>query len=64
MRHRASSRAGSGWVVPGARADCEVGGAGVRRRDNVVVLIGAANRDGQAFDDPDGLDVGRAHCPN
>ena len=47
-----------------ALGDCEVGGFAVRRRDNVVVLIGAANRDGQAFDEPDRLDVGRAHCPH
>ena len=39
--------------------DCEVKGIGLRRRDNVVVLIGAANRDPEAFDDPDRLDVAR-----
>ena len=47
-----------------ALADCEVGGIGVRRRDNVVVLVGAANRDPEAFDDPDRLDVGRTPCPH
>ena len=47
-----------------ALADCEVGGFEVRKRDNIVVLIGAANRDGEAFDDPDRLDVGRAPCPH
>ena len=47
-----------------ALADCEVNGFGVRKRDNVVVLIGAANRDGQAFEEPDRLDVGRAVCPH
>ena len=47
-----------------ALADCEVNGATVRRRDTVVVLLGAANRDPAVFDDPDRLDVardGRAH---
>lgn len=38
-----------------ARADCAVNG---------VVLIGAANRDPDAFEDPDRLDVGRAPCPH
>ena len=47
-----------------ALADCEVDGFEVRRRDNIVVLIGAANRDGRAFDGPDRLDVGRADCPH
>ena len=40
--------------------DCEVNGFALRRRDNVVVLLGAANRDPEAFDDPDRLDVGRS----
>ena len=39
--------------------DCEVNGFALRRRDNVVVLIGAANRDPAAFDDPERLDVTR-----
>ncbi len=42
-----------------ALADCEVGGFPLRRRDNIVVLLGAANRDPDAFDDPDRLDIGR-----
>ena len=40
--------------------DGEVNGFPVRRRDNLVVLLGAANRDPGAFPDPDRLDVGRA----
>ena len=42
-----------------ALADCEVNGFPLRRRDNIVLLIGAANRDPDAFEDPDRLDVGR-----
>ncbi|MCY4549057.1 MAG: cytochrome P450 [Defluviicoccus sp.] len=44
--------------------DCEVNGFPVRKRDNVVLLIGAANRDPDAFDDPDRLDVGRDQGPH
>ncbi len=44
--------------------DCEVNGFPVRKRDNVVLLMGAANRDPDAFDDPDRLDVGRDQGPH
>ena len=47
-----------------ALADCEVNGFELRRGDNIIILIGAANRDDRAFDDPDRLDVGRAECPH
>ncbi|MCY4141084.1 MAG: cytochrome P450 [Rhodobacteraceae bacterium] len=40
-------------------ADCEVNGFTLRARDNVILSLGAANRDPGAFDDPDHLDVGR-----
>ena len=39
--------------------DCEVNGFAMRRRENIVVLLGAANRDPGVFEDPDRLDVGR-----
>ena len=39
--------------------DCEVNGFPLKRRDNIVVLLGAANRDPDAFENPDALDVGR-----
>ena len=39
--------------------DCDVNGFGVQRGDNVVLLLGAANRDPDQFDAPDRLDVGR-----
>ncbi len=45
-------------------SDCEVHGFELRERDNIVVLIGAANRDPEAFEDPDRLDIGRAACPH
>ena len=41
------------------REDCEVNGFPMRRRDNIAVLLGAANRDPDVFKDPDRLDVGR-----
>ena len=56
-------------------ADCEVSGVPLRKRDNVVLLLGAANRDPDVFRDADRLDVGRSrgshlsfgrgihHCP-
>ena len=44
----------------GALEDCEVNGAPVRRGDNLVLLIGGANRDPAVFEEPDRLDVGRS----
>ena len=40
--------------------DCEVNGFPVRKRDNLFVLIGAANRDPDVFENPGRLDVGRS----
>ena len=42
-----------------ALEDCEVNGFPLKKRDNIVVLLGAANRDPDVFEDPDRLDVGR-----
>ena len=39
--------------------DCEVNGQALRQRENVVLLLGAANRDPEVFADPDRLDVSR-----
>ena len=47
-----------------ARADGAVNGVEVRARDNIAVLLAAANRDPDVFEEPDRLDVGRAHCPH
>ena len=41
-------------------ADCEVNGFELRQRDNIVVLLGSANRDLDVFTDPDQLDVRRS----
>ncbi|MDE0388632.1 MAG: cytochrome P450 [Rhodospirillales bacterium] len=42
-----------------ALEDCEVNGFPLKKRDNIVLMLGAANRDPDVFDDPDRLDVGR-----
>ena len=39
--------------------DCEVNGFPVKRGEDMVLLIGSANRDPEQFEDPDRLDVGR-----
>ena len=39
--------------------DCDVNGFPVKRGEDIVMLIGGANRDPEQFTDPDGLDVGR-----
>ena len=44
----------------GALEDCEVNGSPVRRGENIVLLIGSANRDPAAFEAPDRLDIGRS----
>jgi cytochrome P450 len=45
-----------------ATADCEIDGRRIRRGQFCVLLIGAANRDPEAFAEPDRLDVGRTEC--
>ena len=42
-----------------ALEDCEVNGFPLKKRDNIVLLLGAANRDPDVFEEPDRLDVGR-----
>lgn len=45
-----------------ARVDMELGGKRIAAGDDVVLVLGAANRDPAAFPDPDRLDVAR--CDN
>ncbi|MXX90370.1 MAG: cytochrome P450 [Boseongicola sp. SB0677_bin_26] len=40
-------------------ADCTINDIPLQRRDNLLLLLGSANRDPDAFEDPDRLDVGR-----
>ena len=39
--------------------DCEVNGFSLKQRENIVLLLGSANRDPDVFENPDTLDVGR-----
>ena len=40
--------------------DVELGGKAIRKRQAVIAVMGAANRDPARFPDPDRLDIGRA----
>jgi pimeloyl-[acyl-carrier protein] synthase len=42
-----------------APADVELGGKSIKRKDAVIAVMGAANRDPQRFPDPDRLDITR-----
>jgi pimeloyl-[acyl-carrier protein] synthase len=42
-----------------ARTDVELGGRKIRKRDAVIAVMGAANRDPERFPDPDRLDFAR-----
>jgi cytochrome P450 len=43
-----------------AAADVELGGHTIRRGDDVIVILGSANRDSERFEDADALDLERA----
>ncbi|MCY4664529.1 MAG: cytochrome P450 [Acidimicrobiaceae bacterium] len=45
------------------RADTEIGGHSIPEGHGVLTLLGAANRDPAAIDDPDRFDVGRSEVP-
>ena len=42
-----------------APADVEMGGKQIRKRQAVIAVMGAANRDPERFNEPDRLDIGR-----
>ncbi|MFJ6294388.1 cytochrome P450 [Streptomyces griseoviridis] len=42
----------------------EIGGVRIAAGDAVLLSLASANRDGTVFEDPDRLDVGRAHNPH
>ena len=42
-----------------ALEDVEIAGVTVRKGQNVLIVLGAANRDREVFDEPDRLDIGR-----
>ena len=44
--------------------DCEVAGTPIRARETLVLVLGAANRDPEAFSEPDRLDIGRTGRPS
>jgi cytochrome P450 len=56
LRYDSSTQA----VARVACADTKLGGARIRRGDEVMLMVGAANRDPSAFADPDELDLGRS----
>ena len=41
--------------------DMEIGGKTIRKGQRLYCMLNAANRDPRQFDDPDGLDIGRAN---
>ena len=41
------------------REDLEIGGKRLREGQKVIALLGAANRDPAAFENPEALDIGR-----
>lgn len=42
-----------------ARTDVQLGGKNIKKRDAVIAVMGAANRDPEQFEDPDRLDLTR-----
>src|SRR5262249_13071575 len=43
-----------------AAEDLDLGGAEIRKGDRILLCLAAANRDPEAFADPDAFDIGRA----
>jgi len=60
LRHDTPLQMFERWVLE----DLEVAGVGVPRGAEVALLFGSANRDPDAFDDPDRLDLARTPNPH
>src|SRR5215813_11014648 len=54
----------SGALARVAAADVELGGRDIRAGQRVFAFMNSANRDPEAFDDPERFDIGRLHNPH
>ncbi len=54
----------SGALARVAAADIEMAGRTIRAGDRVFAFVNSANRDPEAFDDPERFDIGRARNPH
>jgi cytochrome P450 len=54
----------SGALARVAAADIEMGGKTIREGQRVFAFVNSANRDPDAFDDPERFDIGRLHNPH
>ncbi|HZB55407.1 MAG TPA: cytochrome P450, partial [Reyranella sp.] len=54
----------SGAFARVAAADLEMGGQAIREGQRVFAFMNSANRDPEAFDDPERFDIGRAQNPH
>lgn len=54
----------SGALARVAAADLEMAGRAIREGQRVFAFMNSANRDPEAFDDPDRFDIGRANNPH
>jgi cytochrome P450 len=54
----------SGALARVAAADIEMGGKTIREGDRVFAFVNSANRDPEAFDDPERFDIGRPANPH
>ncbi|HYX03319.1 MAG TPA: cytochrome P450 [Reyranella sp.] len=54
----------SGAIARVAAADVEMGGKLIREGQRVFAFVNSANRDPEAFDDPERFDIGRLHNPH
>ena len=54
----------SGALARVAAADLEMSGRTIRRGQRVFAFVNSANRDPEAFDEPERFDIGRGHNPH